>query len=255
MMGTMAMKGGPMKQGLTIGAAVAALMMPAAARAQAMSCALPQTIPQPRPDLPTDSQPVRRLPIGSYTLALSWSPEFCRSRGGSGRDGGNASFQCDSGNRFGFVLHGLWPDGRGKEWPQYCRTTAILPRQVIRRNLCVTPSAQLLQHEWAKHGTCMPGYTPQSYFARSRAMFQRLRFPDMDALSRRSTLTAGALAQAVAAANPGLRADMMRVTATRQGWLDELWLCTDTRFRYARCPAHQGGVAPATAIRIWRGRS
>ena len=98
----------------------------------------------------------------------------------------------------------------------------------------------------------MAGYRPDSYFARSTGLYARLRYPDMDALSRGS-LTAGGLAQAVAKANPGLDADMMRVTADRQGWLDEIWLCLDTAFRYRRCPAHQGGVAPASAIKIWRG--
>jgi ribonuclease T2 len=52
-----------------------------------------------------------------------------------------------------------------------------------------------------------------------------------------------------------MRADMMRITTTRQGWLDEVWLCTDTSFRYTRCPAHQGGAAPTDSVRIWRGRS
>lgn len=230
-------------------AALAALMLPGAAGAQALSCAIPRDLPQPHADLPSDSQPVRRLPIGRYTLAISWSPEYCRDRG---RDP-KARMQCGGGNRFGFVLHGLWADGYGKEWPQYCRATAILPRQVIRQNLCATPSPQLLQHEWAKHGTCMPGYTPQRYFAQSTGMFARLRFPDMDALSRRP-LTAGQLATAIARANRGIAADMMRITTTRQGYLDEVWLCTDTRFRYARCTADSGGVTPGTGVKVWRGR-
>jgi len=74
----------------------------------------------------------------------------------------------------------------------------------------------------------------------------------MDALSRRR-LTAGALAAAMARANPGLNANMMRITATRQGWLDEIWICLDKRFRYARCPAHQGGLSPRASVKIWRG--
>ena len=229
-------------------ATLLSVLLPAAAGAQALSCRVPANVPRPRPDLPSESQPVRRLPIGSYTLAVSWSPEFCRRNAGAAK----AAFQCGGDNRFGFVLHGLWPDGYGKDWPQYCRPTALLPRQVIRRNLCATPSVQLLQHEWAKHGTCMPGYTPQRYFARSTAMYRALRFPDMEVLSRRTTLSAGALAEAIAAVNDGMRADMMRVTTTREGWLDEVWFCTDTRFRYTRCPAHQGGAAPTARVRIWR---
>lgn len=225
------------------------MLVPGMAAAQALSCAIPGQVPVPRADRPDASQPARRVPIGSYTLAISWSPEYCRTRGRQP----SARFQCGGGNRFGFVLHGLWPDGKGKEWPQYCRATPILPRQVIRKNLCFTPSPQLLQHEWAKHGTCMAGYTPQRYFAQSTGLFERLRYPDMEALAR-TPVTAGRLAQAIARENPGLRADMMRITTTRQGWLDEVWLCLDTRFRYRACPAHQGGVVSSTTVRIWRGR-
>lgn len=229
-----------MRRVLTVAAAM--LAMPAGATAQVLSCAVPETVPQPRPDR---ADKVRRLPIGGYTLALSWSPEYCRGQG----DRPNARFQCGEGNRFGFVLHGLWPDGTGKQWPQYCRPTGLVPRPLIRRTLCATPSVQLIQHEWAKHGTCMPGYTPQRYFARSTAMYRRLRFPDMEALARRP-VTAGTLARAITRANPGVGADMMRITATRQGWLEEVWLCADTSFRYRRCPAHQGGASPDTRLRI-----
>ena len=225
----------------------AAVALPGAAQAQAYACAVPANVPAPRADLPSPSQPKRILPIGGYTLAITWAPQYCRTaRGPSSR------FQCGQGNRFGFTLHGLWPDGVGKDWPQYCAATGLVPRPVIRATLCSTPSPQLIQHEWAKHGTCMPGERPASYFARSTRAFAALRYPDMIALSR-APLTAGRFAQAMAAANPGLRADMMRVTATRQGWLDEVWLCMDTRFRYRRCPAHQGGLPASAPLQIWRG--
>jgi len=230
-------------------AALVALLLPGAAQAQALSCRVPRTVERPRPDLPSASQPRRVLPIGGYTLAISWTPQYCRERG----DDRQAQFQCGGDNRFGFTLHGLWPDGEGKDWPQYCRATGIVPAPVIRDAICATPSAQLIQHEWAKHGTCMAGTSPRGYFQRSTAMYARLRYPDMDALSRRD-LTAGGFAAAMARANPGLAADMMRVTAGRDGWLDEVWICLDRRFRYARCPAHQGGLAPAAPLRIWRGR-
>jgi ribonuclease T2 len=225
-----------------------ALVLPAAAQAQALSCRIPSRVEAPRPDLPSDSQPPRVVPIGGYTLAITWAPEYCRDNG----DRPGSAFQCGSGNRFGFTLHGLWPDGEGKDWPQYCRATGLIPATLIRRNLCATPSAQLQQHEWAKHGTCMAGYSPARYFGRSTALYRRLRYPDMDALSRRS-LTAGGFAQAMARANPGLGADMIRVTADKRGWLDEVWLCLDRGFRFQRCPAHQGGLSPSAPLQIWRG--
>lgn len=227
---------------------LAALLAPTTGFAQALSCAVPDRIERPRVDGPSQSQPRRVLPIGSYTLAITWNPQYCRER--SGRSG--ATFQCGGDNRFGFTLHGLWPDGEGETWPQYCRPAALLPEAVLRRNLCATPSVQLLQHEYAKHGTCM-GVTPTAYFNQARTLYGRLRYPDMNALSRRPQLTAGQLASAIARANPGMTADMMRITTTRQGWLDEVWLCMNKRLRYTACPAHQGGATPATPIQIWRG--
>ncbi|MHA6722706.1 ribonuclease T2 family protein [Sphingomonas sp. RS2018] len=229
-------------------AAITLIVAPAAASAQALQCAVPDQIETPRADGPSVREPKRDIPIGSYTLAITWAPQYCHENGT--RD--SARFQCGSGNRFGFTLHGLWPDGQGKTWPQYCRPAAILPADLIRRNLCATPSVQLLQHEYAKHGTCM-GIPPATYFARSTALYRDLRYPDMDALSRRRSLTAGQFATAFARVNRGLTARMMRVTANRQGWLDEVWLCLDTRFAYVTCPEHQGGLKPGALLKIWRG--
>ena len=229
---------------------LAALVAPTLAQAQAYRCAVPARIVPPRPDLPSAEQPKRLLPIGGYTLAISWAPQFCH---GNARQT-SASFECGGGNRFGFTLHGLWPDGEGPEWPQYCRATGIVPAPVIRGQLCATPSAQLIQHEWAKHGTCM-SRTPADYFARSSRLYAALRFPDMVALSRRDGLTASDVAKAMAGANRGMAADMMRITASKSGWLEEVWLCLDKQFRYATCPAHQGGLAADAPIKIWRGAS
>ncbi len=91
------------------------------------------------------------------------------------------------------------------------------------------------------------------YFTAATRLYGDLRYPDMGALSRRQTLMVGDVARAVAAANPGIAPDMMRITANRQGWLEEVWLCLDKRLRYATCPAYQGGLAADAPIKIWRG--
>lgn len=224
-----------------------ALTLPTAANAQAQMCRIPQRIERPRPELPSVDQPQRVLPIGSYTLALTWAPGYCRAHGREPDE----RFRCGSGNRFGFTLHGLWPDGIGKEWPQYCAATPIVSPAQIRKTLCSTPSAQLIQHEWAKHGTCT-AWDPAQYFGKATALYRGLRFPNMAALSR-TPLTVGRFKDALAAANPGLPASAIRVTATREGWLDELWLCLDTRLRYEPCRAGSGGGPDASALKIWRG--
>jgi len=223
----------------------AGLLLPAAAHAQAYSCAIPGNVARPHPELPTDKEPARRVPIGGYTLALIWSPEYCFHHAREEF----AGFQCGGASRFGFTLHGLWPDGVGAEWPQYCAAAPLLPPATIKAHLCATPSAQLLQHEWAKHGTCVGG-TPDAYFARSNALFAKLRYPDMKALSYGAT-TVGRFKAAMAAANPGLPAEAIRVTGVK-GWLDELWLCLDTKDRYVRCRVNTGGLPDEARLKIAR---
>lgn len=115
------------------------------------------------------------------------------------------------------------------------------------------PSLALQRHQYAKHGSCS-GLPPAAYFDRAREAYAAISYPEMDSLSRRPGLTAGQLAAAVARANPGMTPAMLRVQAGGDRWLDELWVCLDTRFRPRVCPAHQRGVPAHVPLRIWRGR-
>ena len=220
--------------------AALALLVATPAQGQLTACSLPERLDVPRPSEPSDRQPRRVIPIGSYTLALSWSPQHCRGRDKQPGD----AVQCSGLNgRFGLVLHGLWPNGRGAQWPQYCRPAQMLSPAILRQNLCATPSVDLLQHEWAKHGTCM-SRTPAAYFDRARSLYAAVRVPDMAALAARSDLTRGAFIRAFLAANahgaPGLSEQTMRVRVSREGWLEEVRLCLGRDFRYATCPRNAG---------------
>src|SRR3546814_12092310 len=88
----------------------------------------------------------------------------------------------------------------------------------------MTPSAQLLQHEWAKHGTCMSPH-PAAYFRSAEILFRAVRFPDMQALAAKPQ-SAGSIRRAFAAANRGVTAPMIVVSVARKGWLDgvSLWI-------------------------------
>lgn len=229
-------------------AALALVLAPGAAWAQARDCRVPAVLPRPAPVGPSASEPKRDLPVAGYTLALSWSPEYCRTRRTSPAD----RFQCGGGDRFDFILHGLWPEGRGQAWPQYCRPAALLPDRLIRAHLCAMPSAQLMQHEYARHGTCA-NLAPDAYFRTATGLYGALRFPDMDALSRRHNLSARQLAEAIAGANRGLDAAAIRIGTNRKGWLDEVRLCLDTAFQPQRCRAAAPGARPNDRVRIWRG--
>ncbi len=230
---------------LTVFALLAAV--PGAGLAAASQCNLPAVTPTAPQDRAGSRADRRNIPTTAYTLAVSWSPEYCAT--GEGMGGAfEKSFQCDtSRNRFGFILHGLWPDGKGT-WPQYCRAVGRLKPATIRQNLCMTPSADLLQHEWSKHGSC--GWrTPERYFADARALYEKLRFPDMDALRRRQGLTVGAFADAFVAANPKLPRAAVRVALGRQGGLQEVRLCVDLRHRFVACRGRANNEGQIMRIR------
>ena len=224
----------------------AALGLPAAASAQAYQCKVPPRVSVPK--IQKDG-PTRRVPTIGYTLALSWSPEFCK-----GREAQRAHrMQCSGrSGYFGFVVHGLWPEGRGSEWPQWCVNPRSVTPQTARRNLCMIPSVPLIAHEWAKHGACMTK-KPETYFKVTRILWNSLRFGDFDALSRKRDLTAGEIRDLFVATNEGWRAEAVGVKLNSRGWLQELRLCYDKRFRPAKCDARRFGPKDGTRVKIWRG--
>jgi ribonuclease T2 len=225
--------------------ALALLANGAPLSAQAYQCRVPGvvSVPQVRPD-----GPARRVPVTGYTLALSWAPEFCKGRASRKAD----AVQCSGANgRFGLVVHGLWPEGR-EAWPQWCPTARKVSPTEVRANLCMIPSARMQATEWAKHGACMVR-TPAGYFRVTRILFNSLRLPDLDRLSKDPELTAGLLRRRLAGANPGWRADAVGVQVNARGWLEELRLCYDKRFMPTPCGRRRLGPADAAPIKIWRG--
>ncbi len=223
-------------------------VLPGVALAQTNQCRLPARLDVPDIRQP-DKEPSRTVPVAGYTLALSWSPQFCRSHPDDG--------QCDPANgRFGFILHGLWPEGAGSNYPQWCvASPAPIPDAVARMQFCTQPSTKLMAHEWAKHGTCATR-DPADYFAASRKLFASVRFPDMVALSRRP-IDVGGFKRLMSAANPRLMPSAITVSTDRNGdWLREVRICLTRAMRPEPCPRGRGrgGGAPDGApLRIWRG--
>ena len=110
-----------------------------------------------------------------YTLVMSWSPTHC-SNAEVGRD----EQQCSrfDGLRYGFVLHGLWPQYE-RGYPEACRTARkpFVPQPVINSMLDIMPSGGLVIHEYKLHGTCS-GLEPADYYGLARRLFSRVRIPD-----------------------------------------------------------------------------
>lgn len=223
-------------------------LLPAPALAQAYQCQAPQTVVEGDPVQPDG--PRVTMPVAGYTLAVSWSPEFCRG-GKAARDPGN--YQCNGQiGRFGFVLHGLWPEGSNGRFPQWCAMTPRPTQQDYRAGLCMTPVPWLIEHEWAKHGSCM-AKSPAAYLKVAGILWNSLRLPDADKLSRQDSLTAGDLRRAFVALNPDFPLRAVGLRTSNGGWLREVHLCYGKNFMPKACDARALGPRDNVPLKIWRG--
>ena len=226
-------------------AALAAL--PATALAQAYQCRVPSG-PVSLPQVEREG-PVRESRVAGYTLALSWSPEFCRFRDDQLRH----ARQCGGrAGRFAFIVHGLWPESGPGRWPQWCPTRRQPSTAEVRASMCMTPDLSLLAWQWEKHGACMTP-DPDTYLRVTRILWNSLRMPDFDRLSRRDGLTAGAIRETFAEANPYWDAEDVGLLVNERGWLRELRLCYGTDFMPTACDRQRFGPRDDAQVRIWRG--
>jgi ribonuclease T2 len=90
-----------------------------------------------------------------YLLSLSWSPAFCLQAPNSP--------ECNGPRRFGFIVHGLWPQNE-QGWPQNCSSSESLSDSVAEQISDLMPARKLVYHEWSTHGTCS-GLAAADFFA------------------------------------------------------------------------------------------
>src|SRR5689334_4271296 len=107
-----------------------------------------------------------------YLLSLSWAPAHCAEHPNDN------SAECRPGEHKGFVLHGLWPQSQSGPPPENCGSARPVSQQIVRHMLAYFPSAGLIQHEWATHGTCS-GLSADDYFAKSEQAFHAVHVPDL----------------------------------------------------------------------------
>ncbi len=222
--------------------AIAAVTLAQPAVGQALQCQVPARVTLPEP-LRQD-EPTIRAAVAGYTLAVSWSPEFCQGPGG--RNPRNA-MQCGGQTgRFGFILHGLWPEARSGPAPQWCTPPAPISPQTYRDNLCMTPTPWLLQHEWAKHGTCMAA-DPARYYRVAAILWRSLRLPDPARIR-----SAGELRAAFIASNPAFTRFGVGLVVGKAGWLRELHLCYGRDFMPATCRRDVLGPPDTAVLKVAR---
>lgn len=215
------------------------------AYSQSDRCTLPTRIEPPR--LERDDC-VNRAKPDMHVLALSWSPDFCQ---GARNGDPDTRFQCEL-NRFGFVVHGLWPnrrDARDKcRQPRNC-ASSLVSDSLVKRFLCIMPGVQLIQGEWEKHGTCS-GLSQAGYFAQIDKLWNGLVLPDLRRIAPPSgTLPVRAIRKAFADANAksGITQDALAVDV-RDGDLAEVKICYDLSYKPTRCPAGIGTISGVARI-------
>jgi ribonuclease T2 len=181
----------------------------------------------------------------SLVLSLSWSPTWCASRSGQSDEE-----QCGA-KKYGFVVHGLWPQyARGVKHPK-CLTATEVPAKVADQAAAVMPSHKLIEHEWEKHGACVDK-DPAAYFAKAKAAYDRIKLPTAFRSSDQArTMTADQIRKAFVDANSGLPADAVAVAchmprktpgqtttapppATAD--LNDVRFCLDRDLKFRSCP-------------------
>jgi ribonuclease T2 len=178
-----------------------------------------------------------------YVLSLSWSPHFC-----SLPQAREETLQCAE-RRYGFVVHGLWPQRKGGA-PSFCNGTQ--PRQVkpriVDEYLSIMPSPRLMGHQWRKHGTCT-GLSQEDYFAAIGRAWSRFRVPrgfhDGD-LVRTNLET---LLARIVEANPGLPRESL-VLGCRGREFAEARICLSHQLEPVACGSEVPGNCPRDGLRV-----
>lgn len=163
-----------------------------------------------------------------YLLSLSWSPAFCLSSPGSA--------ECNGPRRYGFIVHGLWPQNE-RGWPEHCSAAREVPEDVVHRIADLMPARALVQHEWSTHGSCS-GLEPAEFFALLRRAYASIAIPpELSSPSRAMEESPAAVAGAFLRANPRLAARSVVVACSGQGAarLREVRVCLDRSLAPRAC--------------------
>lgn len=185
---------------------------------------------------------IRDIASEYYVLTYSWAPGHCA--GASDRDkrpGGKDFLQCNSGRGFGYIVHGLWPQGakdRPGIFPRACEgDQPKVDRAVLEKYLCMTPSLDLLQHEWEFHGTCLHDEsleTPDGYFSAAMRLHAAMTLPDRQLGNSRESR------QWFHVHNPHLAPGSIKYLDRSQEWM----FCFDNDFQSMTCPGIDPGPGP-----------
>lgn len=175
-----------------------------------------------------------------YLLSLSWSPTYCLTHPSD-------RAQC-AGKGYGFVLHGLWPQYDSGGYPRDCANTPLTAdAEALGETLY--PSAKLVEHEWAEHGTCS-GVDAMTYFRTADRATGVIRIPEVfEAPRTTSLMSSEQITSAFRAANPALSEDGLTVICSRDQ-LSEVRICLNRALAVRPCGRAVRSSCPLGPVRI-----
>ena len=177
-----------------------------------------------------------------YVLSLSWAPAFCARESRAAE-----SDQCGAGKRFGWVVHGLWPQFAEGGYPRSCATGRTVPKAVVDDTIGIMPDVGLILHEWRTHGTCT-GLSATDYFAKLRAAQAKVKVPAALAVPKDGlSVPAPEVEAQFAEANPGLKPDMVAVVCQRRQ-VSEVRVCLDKDLNPRACGKDVADRCGKTAV-------
>ena len=203
----------------------------------ALALAVPSSFAKPRQD---DGPDVAGR-FDYYLLALSWSPVYCDKHPEDRQ-------QCGS-KRFGFVLHGLWPQQADGGHPSNCATPSHLTEEARAYARTVFPSEKLIAHEWQTHGTCS-GMAPKAYFKAADEARNSIRTPpQFEPGSRTQETTAREVSKAIREANPRITNSGLAVVCSGPE-LAEVRICLSKDLQPVPCGSGVRNSCRRATIRV-----
>jgi ribonuclease T2 len=175
-----------------------------------------------------------------YVLALSWTPGYCDTAGNPD------PAQCATGQRHGFLVHGLWPQYE-RGYPEFCASgpQQWLADETVAAIRHVMPSASLARYQWHKHGRCS-GLSEADYFALLVEAAESIAVP-VPLSDGGMTVSPTAIENAFVAANPRLSQNGMSVQC-RRGAFTEIRICLTKDLAFRDCPEVDADTCRAGSI-------
>jgi ribonuclease T2 len=203
--------------------------------ALALLLAVPAGFAKPRPTVDVAGD------FDYYLLALSWSPVYCDKHPEDRQ-------QCGS-KRYGFVLHGLWPQQAGGGHPDSCATSSHLTEDARAYARAVFPSEKLIAHEWQKHGTCS-GMAAKDYFKAADDARNAIRMPpQFEPGARTQETTARDVSKAIREANPRITNSGLAVVCSGPE-LSEVRICLSKDLQPMPCGRGVRNACRSGTIRV-----